>query len=111
MVCIFCASFCAFWMSYWTPASLNAASSWGRSADSHRGEDLVSGRITPTLPLAAALLLLPPLALLLPPLAVPLLPLLPPHAATVTRSVAERAVVVRMRRRAMEVLPFRRGYR
>ena len=43
--------------------------------------------------------------------AVLLPPLLPPHAATVTRRVAEMAVVVRMRRRAMEVLPFRRGYR
>jgi hypothetical protein len=65
--------------------------------------------MTPTLPLTAAEL--PPLAELLPPLAVLLLPLLPPHAATASRSEAERAVVVRMRRRAMEVLPFRRGYR
>src|SRR3954454_9999613 len=61
MVCIFWASFCAFWMSYLTPAALNAASSFGRSWLSHRGEEGVSGRITPTLPDA----LPPPLLLLL----------------------------------------------
>src|SRR6476660_6230008 len=85
IVCIFCASFCAFWMSYWTPASLNAASSFGRSWLSHRGDDVVSGRITPTFPEA-----LPP------PLLLPLLLLLlfePPQAATVSRRAAERAVV------------------
>src|SRR4051812_35451726 len=93
MVCIFWASFWAFWMSYLTPAALKAASSFGRSWLSHRGEDVVSGRITPTLPEA-----LPP-----PPLLLPLLELSfpPPQAARVTTAATERAVVVRMRRRTM----------
>src|SRR5262249_55148552 len=39
---------CAFWMSYLTPASLNAFSRYGRSAPSQRAEVLLSGRITPT---------------------------------------------------------------
>src|ERR1051326_1540399 len=38
---------CAFWMSYFRPLALNAASSEGRSWLSHRTEDLLSGRITP----------------------------------------------------------------
>src|SRR5438309_9648016 len=93
MVCIFCASPWAFWMLYLTPAFLNAASSCGRTCDSQRGEDTVSGRMTPIVP-AGVLALEPPLEL--PPLAVLLL--LPPHAATVTRSEAERAGGVRMPR-------------
>src|SRR5258705_11624008 len=40
-------SFCAFWMSYCTPAVLNAASRYLRSAVSQRAEDALSGRITP----------------------------------------------------------------
>src|SRR5690348_15791454 len=60
----------AFWMSALMPASWNAFCSAGRSAVSQRVDDWVSGRITPTVPLAvppppllddgAALLLLPP---------------------------------------------------
>lgn len=42
-------SFWAFWMSYWTLAALNASSRKRRSAVSQRGEDLLSGRITPIL--------------------------------------------------------------
>src|SRR5438309_10920282 len=89
MVAIFCASPPAFWMSYWTPAFLKAASSCGRSCDSHRGDETVSGRITPILPEAA---LLPPELLLPEPL---LLLLLPPQAATARSTAAETAVVVR----------------
>src|SRR3954449_1813460 len=105
MVCIFWASFWAFWMSYLTPAALKAASSFGRSWLSHRGEDVVSGRITPTLPEAWPP---PPLLLLL---------LLdesdpPPQAARAKTAVAARAVVVRVRRRTMRgALPFRWGCR
>src|SRR3954451_12015811 len=97
MVCIFCGSFWAFWMSYLTPAFLKAASRFGRSALSQRGEEVVSGRITPILPEA-----LPPLELL------PLLPLplLPPQAVAPTRRAAERAVRVMMRRRAMRTCHF-----
>src|SRR4051812_46756185 len=40
----------AFWMSAVTPASLNALVSSGLSKLSHRADDCVSGRITPTLP-------------------------------------------------------------
>src|SRR4051795_9963350 len=92
IVCIFCASFWAFWMSYLTPAALNAASSFGRSWLSHRGEEVVSGRMTPTLPEAS-----PP-----PPLLLPLLLLLslPPQAAMLKTRAAEKAVI-RVRRRAM----------
>ena len=39
----------AFWMSYSTPAALKAASRSGLSLFSQRAEDLVSGRMTPTL--------------------------------------------------------------
>src|SRR3954454_21709544 len=42
-------------MSVWMPAASNAALSSGRSAVSHRAEDAESGRMTPTLPPAAAL--------------------------------------------------------
>src|SRR5262249_29852676 len=38
---------CAFWMSNFTPACLNAAVRLGRSWVSYRAEDLVSGRMTP----------------------------------------------------------------
>src|SRR3954471_16966803 len=91
MVCIFCASFCAFWMSYLTPADLNAASSFGRSWLSHRGEDVVSGRMTPTLPDAAP----PPLLLL------ELLELLPPPQAVSASKAAAVQAVARVRRRTM----------
>jgi len=49
---ILSASPSAFWMSESTPAASNAAFSAGRSAVSQRTEDSVSGRMTPTLPLA-----------------------------------------------------------
>src|SRR3954471_16832912 len=97
MVCIFCLSFWAFWMSNFTPAALNAFSRFGRSAASQRGEEVVSGRITPILPEA-----LPPLE--------PELPLLPlselPQAAAPRSRVAETAVRVMMRRRAMRACHF-----
>src|SRR4051812_48016085 len=99
MVCIFCGSFWAFWMSYLTPAFLKAASRFGRSALSHRGEEVVSGRITPILPEA-----LPPLEPELP-LPLPPLPLLPQAVAPTSRA-AERAVRVMMRRRAMRTCHF-----
>src|SRR3954468_2294548 len=38
----------AFWMSALTPAASNACWRYGLSNDSHRAEDCVSGRITPT---------------------------------------------------------------
>src|SRR4051794_30823244 len=44
----------AFWMSASTPASWKAFCKSGRSAPSQRAEEAVSGRITPTLALAAA---------------------------------------------------------
>src|SRR3954447_11649540 len=47
----------AFWMSDCTPAALNAWARNGRSAFSQRAEDCVSGRITPTLALAAGVAL------------------------------------------------------
>src|SRR3954449_425268 len=92
MVCIFCASFWAFWMSYLTPAFLKASSSFGRSWLSQRGEDVVSGRMTPILPEALPPPLLLPLLLLL--------SLLPPQAAML-KTVATARAVVRVRRRAM----------
>jgi hypothetical protein len=49
------------------PASWNAAVSSGLSAVSQRTEDSVSGRITPTLPVAGAELLAPPAEVVLPP--------------------------------------------
>src|SRR4051812_38704800 len=61
----------AFWMSASMPASENAFSRLGRSCASHRGDVVVSGRITPTLPDASPL----PPSLPLPPLS------LSPHAA------------------------------
>src|SRR3954469_16438816 len=103
MVCIFCLSFCAFWMSYLTPAALKAASSFGRSWLSHRGEEVVSGRMTPTLPEA-----LPPLLLLLP---LPLLSLEPQAASVRLKTIGAARPIIRVRRRAMIVLPFRWGYR
>ena len=71
MVAMLSAEPSAFWIVYGTPAALKASSSAGRSLDSHRTDDLVSGRITPILPFAwspplAALLALPPLLPLLP---------------------------------------------
>src|SRR6185369_10731787 len=57
-------SFCAFWMSYSTPAALNAASRYLRSAVSHRAEDALSGRMTPTFAFFAGVV--PPVLLLLP---------------------------------------------
>src|SRR5919199_1866974 len=45
----------AFWMSDSMPAASNACLSSGRSAVSHRADEAASGRMTPTEPLAAAL--------------------------------------------------------
>src|SRR4051794_39739429 len=94
IVCICCASPCAFWMSKSTPAALKASESGGRSALSPRGDEVVSGRIPPPLPAAA---LPPPLLLPLP----LLLSSLPPQAARPKTSVAARAVM-RVRRRAID---------
>src|SRR5690348_9323876 len=61
---------CAFWMLYCTPAALKAASRYGRSAVSHRTDDLLSGRMTPILGVfAAGVLLLPVLHAAKPPIA------------------------------------------
>src|SRR3954447_11896754 len=49
----------AFWISTGTPAALNACSSSGRSAVSHRTELLVSGSSTATLPALGALFAAP----------------------------------------------------
>src|SRR3954451_20599912 len=76
------------------PAASNAADSCGRPALSHRGDEVVSGRITPTLPAAWP----PPLLSLPPP--PPPLSSLPPHAATPSARVTARAVM-RVRRRAI----------
>src|SRR3954447_26054550 len=54
----------AFWMSDWMPASLKALVRLGRSLPSQRGEVVASGRTTPTLPFAAAVVF-PPEGLLL----------------------------------------------
>src|SRR5437870_1652339 len=76
----------AFWMSYWMPAALNASVRYLRSFVSHRAEDLLSGRMTPTFAdLGAA----PPL---LPELGVEL----EPHAA-VRAPVASSPTAVRER--------------
>src|SRR4051794_41544798 len=48
MVAILPVSPSAFWMSAFTPASSNAFCRYGLSKDSHRADDCVSGRITPT---------------------------------------------------------------
>jgi hypothetical protein len=69
-------------MSYWTPAALKAASRSGLSAVSQRAEDLVSGRMTPTLGV------LPPLAA---PLSPPPLSSPPPQAARMSVSAATAA--------------------
>src|SRR4051794_15039950 len=53
MVAIAALSPLAFWMSNSTPASLKAASRFGRSCVSQRADDLVSGRMTPIFPLVA----------------------------------------------------------
>src|ERR1700742_2716476 len=58
----------AFWMSPLKPAAVNAAFRLGRSLASHRGEVVVSGRMTP---MVLTLALLPE----------PELPPLLPHAA------------------------------
>src|SRR5919112_2897364 len=78
MVCIRDASPWAFWIVASTPAALKAFSSCGRSALSQRADDLVSGRITPTLPLLAAS---PPPVAVPPPLLPPVL-LSPPQAVS-----------------------------
>src|SRR5436305_12993874 len=90
MVAILFLSPSAFWISACTPASANALASSGRSNDSQRIEDFVSGRITPTLPpvAAAAVEAAPPddaagAAALL---ELELLLLEPPHAATTLAS-------------------------
>ena len=92
----------AFWMSYSTPAALNASSRNGRSAVSQRTDDFVSGRITPTFaafaPPAPVVAAPPPPVVAAPPPAVvaELLPLSSPHAAanrespTATATIAKR---------------------
>src|SRR3954451_10238538 len=91
----------AFWISASTPASWKAFCSNGRSAPSQRAEEAVSGRITPTLALAAGVLVA--LAPLLP------LPLLDesslPQAATLNASAAVTATAPRARN-CIWVLPF-----
>src|SRR3954469_14582621 len=74
----------AFWMSDWMPASVKALVRLGRSLPSQRGDVVASGRITPTLPLAAAVVF-PPEGLLL------LLSLLLPQAAAAKRTIAPTA--------------------
>src|SRR5215470_16409074 len=75
-------------MSAWMPASWNACCSSGRSNDSQRTDDFVSGRITPTLPPAAAAVdAAPPAAAAVDAAGAALLELEslldePPHAAT-----------------------------
>src|SRR5215203_1181177 len=86
----------AFWMSYCTPAALKACSSSGLSAVSQRAEDLVSGRMTPTLGV------LPP-----PPEDVPPLSSLPPQAASMSVSAAMAAI--RLRNLLRMTRPFLRG--
>src|SRR3954454_604611 len=99
----------AFWMSEPMPAASKAALRYGRSLASHRGEVDASGRITPTLPLAAAGLEL------LPPDPPELLSLLPPHAASVsalaTVSTASPAVVLRICPPVVARSPYRPGGR
>src|SRR5215211_1526466 len=87
----------AFWMSYWTPAALNASSRSGLSAVSQRAEDLVSGRMTPTLGV------LPPP----PPPPPPPLSSSPPQAARMSVSAATAAI--RPRNLLCMTRPFRRG--
>src|SRR6476646_5496562 len=65
MVAILVLSPSAFWMSYWTPAALNASPRYLRSAVSQRADDFESGRITPILPLTAP----PPAAVVVAPAA------------------------------------------
>src|SRR5215813_11932237 len=71
---------CAFWMSYLTPASLNACSRYGRSLPSQRAEVLLSGRMTPTKGC----------------LELPELPLELPHAASPLSAIAPAAVTARI---------------
>src|SRR5262249_14978835 len=73
----------AFWMSELMPAVSNALFRYGRSFDSQRGEAGASGRISPTLPLAAPPLLGGP--------GPALLVLLLPHAAPPSVPIAARA--------------------
>src|SRR4051812_6196417 len=70
IVANFDVSLSAFWMSEPMPPWSNAAFSSGLSFDSHRGDVVASGRITPTLPLTLPLDELPDGEL----------PLDPPHA-------------------------------
>src|SRR6266536_2198263 len=74
---------CAFWMSYLTPASLNACSRYGRSLPSQRAEVLLSGRMTPT----NGCLLLPE---------VPLEPPELPHAASPPSATAPAVATARI---------------
>src|SRR3954449_8987701 len=86
----------AFWMSASTPAALKASPRYLRSKLSQRTEDAVSGRMTPTLPLAW------------PPPPPPLLLLLlssPPHAATV-KAMASTATRAKMRLNIVWEVPF-----
>src|SRR3954454_2774446 len=56
----------AFWMSDWKPAVVNAFCRLGRSLASHRGDVVVSGRMTPIFLLLALLPESDPPPLLLP---------------------------------------------
>src|SRR5215207_9047242 len=76
----------AFWMSYSTPAALKACSRSGLSLFSQRADDLVSGRMTPTL----GVLPPPPAAAPSPPSSSP-----PPHAARMRVSAATAAITLR----------------
>src|SRR5437016_4244429 len=58
---------CAFWMSYWRPAALNASLRYLRSFVSQRAEDLLSGRMTPIFAVFAAPVVLPELGVELEP--------------------------------------------
>ncbi len=73
----------AFWMSESTPAAAKASPRYLRSAVSQRADDAASGRITPTLALAAGVLVAAPP----PPLAVGVSSL--PHAATPNASTPD----------------------
>src|SRR3954452_5998751 len=60
MLCAICWDFevspCAFWMSDWIPAASNPCFSSGASYRVYRVDDVVSGRMTPTLPVAVVAL-------------------------------------------------------
>ena len=79
----------AFWMSESMPAASNAFFRNGRSADSQRGEEAESGRITPTLPLTVVPPVEPPVAVS-PPL------LEPPQAVRASRPAVATAATAKI---------------